>query len=360
MKRHLNCAVIGTRFGARTILPALSKFDNVNIKYILGGSNLEKTKLIAESFSIKNYNNNFDEIISDSSLDAIFIATPHNTHYEMIKKSLNKQINIITEKPLATSMKDVLFLANASEENSKINIVNHQLRFLPIFLAIKNILKDGLIGEVNYIKINYQTNRLSDPNIKWNWCLDEKSGGGMIIAMGSHLIDLVKFFSEKDFLSLSSYTNCLHDEVEDINKIIHKVNTESLFELQLNLENNIRANIFCTGTSHQEDFLEINLYGKYGEIYYHSINGAYLYNNNSVVDIFNKFNIPKNNLSIWKESFNNFTEALIESIKFDSLNKDFITFKDYSYYYYILESAKESAKNNKTIKLKDRSIYEQI
>lgn len=347
MTKKIQCAIIGTRFGSRTILPALSKLSNVEIKYICGGKDLEKTKLIADKYCIANYSDNFDKIISDPDLDIIFIATPHDTHFDMINKALNKNINIITEKPLATCMEDVLFLSNNSKTSSKLNIVTHQLRFLPIFKCIKKIIDSMIIGKLSYIKINYQTNRLSDINLKWNWCLDSSRGGGMIIAMGSHLIDLIDFFLEKKIVSVTAYSDYFNNKIPDINNIYHEIDTEYLFDTQLDLEDGIRASIFCNGKSFQKDFLEIYFYGENGEVYFHSENGAYLYKNNEIIDIFKQYNIIKSDLSIWKEGFNYFSKEIVKNL--NSSNKDFITFEKYAYYFNILCSINKSSKDNKTI-----------
>ncbi|MWV47159.1 hypothetical protein GRF59_26545 [Paenibacillus sp. HJL G12] len=311
MKKQLNCAVIGTRFAARTILPAITGLHNVNIKYLCGGEDKQKTREIAEAYNIKNYEFTFDEIINDMDLDAIFIATPHHLHYKMLKKALTTNFAIFIEKPIANSVEEIDEILKLSYGKEQVMLVTHQLPYYPVFSKIKEKL--NLLGEIYYVNIQFQTNRLT--NLKqWNWSLDSKHGGGMLLAMGSHILSLLRYFfgDSTTYSNLQSYqdNNVLAEKGEEINKIS---DAESLFEFQCLLNKNIRTNVLCIGTGHREDFLSLQILGTDGEIYYKSNGVAQIIYKDSKVESLD-YDLDKER-SIWKVGYEYYINEVLKNIE---------------------------------------------
>lgn len=360
MNKEVNCAIIGTRFGVRTVLPALQNIENANVKYLCGGRDTQKTKEIAEANNIKHYDKSFEDIISDEEIDFIFIATPHDTHFNMVTKAIEKGKNIIVEKPLALELNEIETILEKKSilNDNKVRVVTHQLRFLPIFSNIKRLIKNGAIGKIYNIRINYQSRRLIENGLKWNWCFDRSKGGGMLFAMGSHLIDLLEFISEENIISLESKLQYLHDKLYDDKGCSHKVDVESSFDVNLNLTNNIRSNIICNGTSFQEDFLEVNIYGELGEIYYNSMNGAKIYRNCVNKQEIICSEIPSDiEKSIWKQGFNFYIKEIIANIdSIENIEENLTTFEKYKEQFEILQSIRVSSENNKIIKFKQCEV----
>lgn len=313
----LNCAVIGTRFAARTILPAISKIGHVNIKYLIGGENKAKTKEIAESYHINNYELSFEEILIDEGLDAVFIATPHDLHYSMLKKAIEKNLIIFIEKPLANNIEEIDEIISLSKRNDQVMLVTHQLPYYPVFTNMKEKL--DLLGEVYYINIQYQTNRLTNIN-QWNWCLDSERGGGMLLAMGSHIISLLHYFFGRDF-NYSHLHSYMDNNVEKVKAMVdtevYKTSdAESTFEFQFMLNESIRANVLCVGTGYDEDSLRIKIMGSSGEMNFSSNEIAkiiYKDLDNKLVDELLDSNVDKGK-SIWKVGYDHFINEVLSKI----------------------------------------------
>ena len=104
---------------------------------------------------IKTYNN-INELL-DSDIDAIFIATPAATHFDLVKHTLNKGKHVFVEKPLCLNVSDGEYLKEIADSKGLKLMVGHLLLYHPAFIALKDLLKSGGLGNIRYI----YSNRLS-------------------------------------------------------------------------------------------------------------------------------------------------------------------------------------------------------
>lgn len=130
----------------------------------------------AEKDCGRNYNGvrflpDFQEVLSDSSIDAVVLATPAVTHHEMARAALQAGKDVLVEKPLAIQVKHGEDLVRLAEANHRILMVGHILRYHPAILKLQRLIRDGALGKINYL----YSNRLnigkirSEENILWSF-----------------------------------------------------------------------------------------------------------------------------------------------------------------------------------------------
>ena len=113
----------------------------------------------------------FSEVLSDSSIDAVALATPAVKHYEMAKAALEAGKDVLVEKPLAIDVKHGEELVKLAEANQRILMVGHILRYHPAILKLQRLIQDGALGKINYL----YSNRLNigkirtEENILWSF-----------------------------------------------------------------------------------------------------------------------------------------------------------------------------------------------
>lgn len=127
--------------------------------------------------------------------DVIDICTPNFMHREQIEKAIACDIkNIYCEKPLTGIYEEeklLVELVSVKEVNNQVGLV---LRFLPAVVRAKRMLQDGLIGEIINFNCHMYHQSYLNPDRPISWRLQkEKSGGGAIVDLGIHLIDLVQY-----------------------------------------------------------------------------------------------------------------------------------------------------------------------
>jgi UDP-2-acetamido-3-amino-2,3-dideoxy-glucuronate N-acetyltransferase len=113
----------------------------------------------------------YREILSDPSIDAVALATPAVTHYEMAKAALEAGKDVLVEKPLAVDVKHGEDLVKLAEAKHRILMVGHILRYHPAILKLQALIRDGVLGKINYL----YSNRLNigkirtEENILWSF-----------------------------------------------------------------------------------------------------------------------------------------------------------------------------------------------
>lgn len=157
--------------------------------------NAEKAKDYAKRHNIAQWTTNADEVIQNPDIDAIYIATPPDSHklYALKVAAAGKPCCI--EKPMAPNYRESLAIYEAFRAQDIPLFVAYYRRSLPRFLKVKQWLDDGLIGEVRHI--HWQKNKPpSDLDLSgnYNWRTDKKvAPGGYFDDLASHGLDLFTF-----------------------------------------------------------------------------------------------------------------------------------------------------------------------
>jgi len=155
----------------------------------------EKLKDYAKRHQVETYYTDADALINDSTIDAIYIATPPDTHKFYGLKVAKAKKACCIEKPLAPSYAESLAIFNAFKETNTPLFVAYYRRSLPRFLKIKEWLDNGYIGEVRHI--SWQLNKYpsnTDLSGDYNWRTDAKvASGGYFDDLASHGLDLFTF-----------------------------------------------------------------------------------------------------------------------------------------------------------------------
>ena len=159
-------------------------------------------EFLAQNKGIKGYSNGKD-LMKNEKLDFVIIAVPHCKHYEVTKEALNRKIHVLKEKPFAVSFEEATELKKLAEKNNVYISVTLQRRFNPIYSTFFQLIDK--IGKVFYIDAVY-TLHTDFPNEGWR---GEKklAGGGCLIDMGYHLIDLLMWYfglPDRIFADMSS------------------------------------------------------------------------------------------------------------------------------------------------------------
>ena len=154
--------------------------------------NTDKLKSYAARHNISKYYNDANDIINDPEIDAIYIATPPDSHkYYALKVALAEKPCCI-EKPLSPSYSDSLIIHEAFKEKNIPLFVAYYRRSLPRFEQIATWLKNNKIGEIRHI--NWQLHRKPkdiDLSGEYNWRTDPTiAPGGYFDDLASHGLDL--------------------------------------------------------------------------------------------------------------------------------------------------------------------------
>lgn len=256
MKRIYKWGVIGC--GNVTELksgPAYQKVEGFEIHAVMR-RNIEKAKDYASRHNIPKFYGNADDLINDSEIDAIYIATPPDSHcYYALKVAAAGKICCI-EKPMAPSYKESLLINNAFEEKKIPLFIAYYRRSLPRFNQIKTWLKDHEIGVVRHINwhLSKPANTI-DLSKAYNWRTDVKiAHGGYFDDLASHGIDLFIYLlgDIRDAFGIAVNQQGLYSAMDSITgSWIHKSGVTG-------------SGSWNFGTEKREDY--VHIYGDRGKI----------------------------------------------------------------------------------------------
>ena len=187
--------------------PAYQKTTGFELKAVMS-RNIEKLKDYALRHQIEKIYNNADELINDAEIDAVYIATPPDSHLFYALKVAKAGKPCCIEKPLSPSYHESLQIYEAFE-NLKIPLfVAYYRRSLPRFEQVNEWLKANKIGKVRTIHWQFsKPANATDLSKKYNWRTDTNIAfGGYFDDLASHGLDLFgHFFGEvKEAKGLSS------------------------------------------------------------------------------------------------------------------------------------------------------------
>jgi UDP-2-acetamido-3-amino-2,3-dideoxy-glucuronate N-acetyltransferase len=96
----------------------------------------------------------FKELLADPSITAVAIATPAETHYQLVKQALRAGKDVFVEKPMTLHSDEAEELTAFAEEHERILMVGHLLEFHPAILQLQQLIKEGYLGRIEYIYSN--------------------------------------------------------------------------------------------------------------------------------------------------------------------------------------------------------------
>ncbi|AEF80231.1 Gfo/Idh/MocA family protein [Leadbettera azotonutricia] len=172
-------------------LPALKKVPDVEIVAFCDiiPARAEKANKEYSGGKGKVFENYKDLLKED--LDAVFVLTPNNSHSEISVAALNSGKNVMCEKPMAKNYKEAQAMIAARDASKKLLTIGYQSRYRPDSLYLKEEVDSGALGEIYFAKAT-AIRRRAVPT--WGVFLDEeKQGGGPLIDIGTHALDLTLF-----------------------------------------------------------------------------------------------------------------------------------------------------------------------
>lgn len=146
----------------------------------------DSVKKFAGEMGLEGYSDSFEEFLD--SVDAIYIATPHETHFDYAKRALLQGKHVLCEKPLAFSRREAEELFAIARENHAVLMEGIKTAYCPGFTQIINIAKSGKIGEIRDVEACFS--RLTAPGLRE---MVDFRYGGAFLEFGSYtLLPIIK------------------------------------------------------------------------------------------------------------------------------------------------------------------------
>ena len=200
----IEVAVVGVGGWGKNLARNYFQIAEANLRYVC---DLDENKLEAARIQYPGVltTNNFDEMLTDTELDAVVIATTAPSHYPLAKAALLANKDVYVEKPFVLEVAEAEELVELAESTDRILMVGHLLEYHPVVIKLKQMIDSGELGDIYYIysqRLNLGTVR-KDENALWNFA--------------PHDISSILYLLDKEPVDISARgQSYLRDGVEDV------------------------------------------------------------------------------------------------------------------------------------------------
>lgn len=184
------------------------------------GSNVERCRKFAEEMGIHRCYKNYEEMLADSSIDAVLIATPNYLHCPQVISAAEAGKHILCEKPMAINMKEAYHMVEVCDKAGVIFMVAHHLRYKACNMKVKEMMSNGDMGRISTVRVRWSFNHTNaEPDKGWRM-KKELAGGGQILNVNSHCVDLLIYLLGEPLKVSAFIQKEAGDEVEEGSVIV--------------------------------------------------------------------------------------------------------------------------------------------
>lgn len=187
----IRVGVVG--LGRGFALTAPSALKSQFVKFVAATAPRDESRKAFRSVFHGDTYSTYDQLLSDRSLEAIHIATPHQLHAEMAVAAAEAGKHVLVEKPIAVSLTDAERMVAACERNRVTLVVGPAHSFDEPVLAARRMIDSGRFGRIlaintfNYTDFMYRPRRDEE--------LRTVDGGGVLFSQGAHQFDIVRLLA---------------------------------------------------------------------------------------------------------------------------------------------------------------------
>jgi len=148
--RPVRLALVGLGYWGPNLLRAATDLEDVEVVALCDSSPGALARQ-ARRHPYARVTESFDDILADDSIDAVIVATPVQTHYEIARSALQAGKHTFVEKPVATTSEDCRDLISLAVERDLVLMPGHVFLYAPPVVAIKKLLDEGALGEIYFV-----------------------------------------------------------------------------------------------------------------------------------------------------------------------------------------------------------------
>ena len=158
-----------------------------------------------------------EELLADTSLDLVTVATPNNFHKDLVIRCLESGKNVVCEKPVAMNAAELTEMIAASERTGRLFSVHQNRRWDKDYAIIKKLVQENTLGKPYFIESRVQ----GSSGGMHGWRGHKINGGGMLYDWGVHLLDQLMDMIDSPVVSVTAQLQSLFsDDIDDNVKLL--------------------------------------------------------------------------------------------------------------------------------------------
>ncbi|PCR88836.1 Gfo/Idh/MocA family protein [Natrinema ejinorense] len=161
-------------------------------RHIIAGRDEPALEAAADRYGFDRTTTDWREAVADA--DVVYNLTPNTLHPEPSIEALETDTHVLCEKPLAATLEGADRMVAAAETTDAVAGCAFNYRYVPALVAIRNLVADGVIGDIRHFRGQYLQDFQADPEDPWIWRNDaDVAGYGTVGDVGAHTLDLARW-----------------------------------------------------------------------------------------------------------------------------------------------------------------------
>ena len=251
----MRVGVIGTGFARRVQIPALRLVPGTAVTAVSSGR-AENARTAARELGIAHAFADGTELARSPEVDLVIVSSTPDSHARHAVAALEAGKHVLCEKPTALDAGEAeAMLAAARRRPDRIAWIDHELRYEPNRRYVRELIRRGAVGEVRHLELSLAPYLRGDgrPQMStalWSWWFDAARGGGILGAVGSHLIDLCRFWTASEVVWAGGLAKAFIERRRDERGVERAVTADDFTSFVLRLGSGAVATIMLSTVAH--------------------------------------------------------------------------------------------------------------
>ncbi len=219
----IRAAIVGLGWWGKTIVESVQ--DSSDIRFVAGATRTVTPELnaFAESQKLK-LAENFEALLSDSTIDAVVLATPHSQHARQVVAAAGAGKHVFCEKPFALTKRDADAAVDATRRAGVTLGLGYNRRFHPEMTSLRERIRSGDLGTILHVEATMTfPNALLLKPTQWRAHKDETPCGGLT-PMGVHAVDgMIDLCGPVDHVFCQSFRRAVEIDADDTTSMLFRM-----------------------------------------------------------------------------------------------------------------------------------------
>ncbi|TDW20561.1 putative dehydrogenase [Breznakia blatticola] len=172
----MNVAILGLGGIAKRVALGVTYAKNASL-YAVAARDIKRAQAFQEQYDAVHAYGSYDEVLADPQVELVYICVPNALHYDLVCKCLQANKHVICEKIMVTTHKELKQLFDLAKEKQCFLMEANKTVFTPLNQKLYQMIANGVIGKLQFIKAEYSARLLDDPLPDTHWVLDPVTGG---------------------------------------------------------------------------------------------------------------------------------------------------------------------------------------
>jgi len=252
---EIRVGFIGAGFARRVQLPGLAFVPGTKPTAIASGHRAN-AEAVARDFGLPHVFSDGTELARSADVDLVIVSSTPDSHARYAIAALEAGKHVLCEKPMAIDAFEAAQMVTASAQHpDRLAWIDHELRYEPNRRRARELIRSSAIGELRHLELSLKPYLRGDgrpqaSDAPWSWWFDAARGGGILGAVGSHLIDLFRFWSGSEISYVAGLAETFVKQRKDETGALRHVTADDFASCVLRTASGAVATITLSTVAH--------------------------------------------------------------------------------------------------------------